>query len=235
MFKFPINDVNNNAKIDAEISFDLYGNLYFSFDDQVFQITVNKINMPIGETGDYSIIDDEHPKLNKFKLLDEETSLKAKVKKHKEIIEHGSDEEYDSDGEIIDNTDYYEEDKFVIDENDDDNNSDSEKENEVIVYENKLYNFGNDNYKFHFSSIGSFDFKINNRLNGDISSLYDTYIYDNDNHLCFKTNGQNNEVMYRLKLFQNGNCVFRSIGCANINYKISYYRDQNRLEFIRIW
>jgi len=222
MYYFPIK--KDNEFIKSDITFDLYGNLYITINKLIYQININGKNQPCAESGDYHIIDDTNSNINKFTLLDKDTSLKSNVIKNKNMEDYGSDEEYDSDGEPIDKNDYYEEDKYVLD--------DEPTEED----DNKSVDSNDDNQKFLFSYVNpSCQLKINNRYNGDIMSLYDTYLYD-DNMLCFKSNAPHNQILYRIKLFSNGNFSLRSIGDQDILYRLElvHSNDVDSINFIKV-
>ena len=230
MYYFPIKKDNEYLK--GSVTFDLYGNLYITVNENTnentneltFQININGKNQPYADLGDYHIIDDQtNIKINKFTLLDKESSLKSNVIKNKNIEEVGSDEEYDEEGELIDKNDYYEEDKYVLN---DDNDDVDNKSNESDEDENPIFNFSFVN--------PSCQLKIDNRYNGDITALYDTYLYDND-LLCFKSNAPHNQILYRIKLFSNGNFSLRSIGDRDIFYRLELcVGDGYCINFVRV-
>jgi hypothetical protein len=54
---------------------------------------------------------------------------------------------------------------------------------------------------------------INERNNGDIDALYDTFIYD-ENNLTFRTKLSDETNFYRVIIYTSGKFFFRPIGCS---------------------
>lgn len=181
--------------IPAEISFDIYGNLYLSFSkimDDVnyniffdnnyeyleYQINVDKYNKLTFEYGDYKIIDYDH-KIKVKKIISEKLS---------ELIE----------------------DTLDIKINDSDDDSD------VSIDDDIVQKYGQSNVKFIFSDDKLFS--INNRYNGDIMALYDTYCYEKNN-LKFYSKNPLEESFYNINL-KNDKLYFEIIGEKKILYDL---------------
>lgn len=210
---------NNGDKL-INFSFDVYGNLYFDNDNNTYQINITGKNIPCCEIGEYDIISEYENNLGTFSLLNKENSLKIKVKhKIEEEAEYNSDDEYDLDGDNI--TDYYPEDNDYV-YNEDNASSDE------LIDEYNVSNYGYDNLKFEFwnNSINK-PIPIYNRKDGDIMSLYDVYVYDNNN-LVFKSNSRDNSSIYRIRLNTDGNIYFRPIGYPEELYEL-VLNDTNQL------
>jgi len=205
-----LKDNQNNT---YTISFDFYGNMYIEniSDNKIYQVNIDGRNKPYLERGDYSIIDNlKQVKRKTFKLFDKnvclKTKLQEKLKEDKfdfDAYDPEDDEEY---------VDYYPEDDDHIDDNID---SDSDG----IIDEDLINKYGENNLQFSFW--GNDDIKIHQRENGDIMSLYDTYIYDQYQNLIFKSCAKNDSSVYRMKIDNSTNSIiFRPIGFQEIIYKL---------------
>lgn len=75
---------------------------------------------------------------------------------------------------------------------------------------------------------------IHDRKNGQYQALYDTFIYDNNEHLCFRTKEPHNEILYRIKIILPNRFAMRLIIADDIEYKLKYDIDKNELYFIKI-
>jgi hypothetical protein len=230
---------DKDISFNFDICFDLYGNLYLDGNKHVnnkyfideshilnYQINITGRNIPYADPGKYTIINNYSKKINTFHQLQKDLSLKDKVKLKKEqenmddihTLNDFEDDEYDSDEEY--KLYYPEEEEYVENEYDSDD-SDSD-----LIDEDNINKYGTDNKQFKFS-VYNIDYKlaINNRENGDIAALYDTYIYDNGK-LCFKSNSTDSESIYRIKLFDDGKLLFRPIGYQEKYYEL--YIDKHK-------
>ncbi|QKF93740.1 hypothetical protein QKU48_gp0282 [Fadolivirus algeromassiliense] len=213
----------NNYTINCSLSFDIFGNIYLHDIDKnnTYQLNINGKNTPYLEQGNYDIIEKNTRNPNKFTLLDKNTSLRAKIKKMQKKHEltqndenDNSDDEYDLDGDK-NIPDYYPEDNDHI-------NNDLESEDDIYDEDN-INKYGTQNIKFNFwNSSTDINIEINNRKDGDISALYDTFIYDEYNNLIFKSTSHDEYSIYRIKIFSNGDIFFRPIGYSEHKYKIEY-------------
>ena len=103
-------------------------------------------------------------------------------------------------------------------------NDDDDKEDYVITVDEEgneiMYD---DNPKFIFHSISSDAdlIQINERENGDITSLYDTEIYNVNNTLIFKAISEDSSSIYKLKIYLNGKIFFGIITNTEREFKLS--------------
>lgn len=218
---FPI-ELENNSFITGKLSFDIYGNLYidvtnndittYLIDSQnikyplVYQISVDNKNNPIADQGDYSIISDIEPKFGQLHIYNDGFSLRKKTL-------NTLDEEEKENNDCENDNKYYKEEQEYFENNDSYDNED------YIVNEDIYKQYGSDNKPFIFSSLDSTTkITIQDRINGDICSLYDTYIYK-DNNLCFKSGSFDNSSLYRIKLHTDGKLYFRQIIEQDTEYK----------------
>jgi len=239
---------NNNEYLPVNISFDLYGNLYFDiskiknneyFKDEInfnsFQINIDGRNNLYGDQGNFNILETKNNKLTKFKLTSEHSKLQFKAMK--ELATKELDEEeletYDTfdDGEIDpDLIDPYEEELKYFPERNEFFETDVVSSDDIID-EDLINSYGYHNLKFNFSHASDdATIPIYNREDGDITALYDTYIYQNDN-LCFKSSSRNDESLYTIKVHDNGILYFRPHGFREQQYKILFTKN-GKLLFI---
>lgn len=207
-----------------EISFDPYGNLYCCYDNICYQLNVDKDNRPVLIDGSYEIIKLYDQDLDQFMLLDRNNSLRAKIKKEIEKLERiDEDDEVNSDEEYFNNIkeDYYPENNdHIIDDGED--KDDSLDDDDDLLDDDVLKKYGKDNYQFNFYKNGaSCECKIFHRENGDITSLYDVYVYDNLNNLAFKSVSSDNSAIFRIRIYQTGDLFIRTIGSSDKKYKFN--------------
>ena len=176
---FPIKTFNKRT-LNATLCLDLYGNLYFDLskykDDDYFsvqlteslyQMGVDKNNLPIGESGIYKIIE------------------------HNDII-------YDKNMIDTDVTEKY----------------------------------GESNIMFDMKTYTAPSIDINDREDGDICALYDTYIYKNKD-LCTKSESANGESLYEFIVHLEGDFLFRPKVDKINKYEVRIKKN-GELIFIRI-
>ena len=207
-------------------SFDFYGNLYFtSTGDKSYQVNIDGKNNLFLEEGIYKILSNEEINRKGLVVTKGMDSLSNKILTENENCDN-EDNEYnpysDEDNEKEENDYYPEEDDYYL-------SDESDSETYDLIYEDIEKKFGNHNKRFNFFSIRKNlddDELINSREHGDVCALYDTYIYDH-NMLCFKSSAQNNDSCYRIKLYSNGNIIFRPIGYSEQNYKLILDNDDN--------
>lgn len=229
-----LNCNKTNKRVPFVVSFDEYGNLYFEIygdlSSKCYQLNINN-NDPFFEQGTYQIINPyDKKKFNLFTVLDKETSLKAKVKKRKQLEkeeneESFSDEEYDLDGDK--RQDYFEEENDIcIDDEGENDNNDIDEDNQ------KMY--GLYNKKFNFSTYSTLNepIKVNNRQNGDIMALYDTYIYENC--MVFRSKSSDNSSIYIVNVYLKENIILiRPVGSPEKKFKL-LINEEGDLSFIKI-
>lgn len=172
-------------------------NINLSFDyygnlyvNDTFQLNIENDNKLCLDKGDYHII---------------ETSSKPKVlniqQKHSTLLHDKITNENSSEEE-----NYYPE------------NSYDEISTDEEINEDNIKQYGQDNHKFVFKHDFPDNTIVNNRNDGDIMSLYDTYIY-NGEQLVVKSCSPDNSSIYVLKIYYNGDVYFRQIGSSEKLYK----------------
>ena len=233
------------GNLPVNVSFDLYGNLYFDvngiknneyFTDGLqfnsLQINVDGRNRIYGEEGDFNILETKKDKLNKFKLTEEHSKLQ-----HKTVVELTKNTEelevYNmfDDGEIDpDMVDPYEEEIKYFPERAEFFETDAVSPDEIIN-EDVVNTYGHHNVKFIFShSSDDSMISIQDREDGDVTALYDTYVYQNEN-LCFKSSSKDDESLYTIKIHDNGTFYFRPHGFKGQEYKVLFTKN-GKLLFI---
>jgi hypothetical protein len=232
-----VNSSDPHKTFNFKITFDEYGNLYFDGSEYVtdnyfmskksllFQVNISGKNIPLLEPGCYDIIETSQRKVHKMFLIKKDNSLKAHIKnKKEEMIEQDSDSD-EFDEEINEEINYYpEEDDYFNEQVNEDSDSSLDEDN--------LKQYGKDNQKFIFSSVDvNYPISVHNRQYGDISALYDTYIYEKD-VMCYKSNSQNNNSIYRFRIYENGKIYFRLIGYPEICY-VLYIDQDGSLLFVK--
>jgi len=231
MVTIPVKDPNNDHK-EYQISFDIYGNIYFDgtkLSKYIYQISIDGKNMPYGERDEYKILDyiegEDEVDTKKFKPI--ERSLEREVRKEGErkryVLEDDLEENYeDEDIEakyLQEDLDYY----------DDDYNDDyNEEVSEYSPYDDdnvKKYGYQNKRFDFYANGAHGIDVPVNKREDGDIAALYDTYIYKNG-ILCFRSHSKNNDAIYRMRIVD-GKFWFRPLGSKEECYEIEIDENDN--------
>ena len=203
-YQITIKDISNNEHL-INVSFDFYGNLYFTLNNNTYQLNVDAKNTPYLDQDNYDIIDESTCKLHKFNNY--ESQYGTLSEKMQTIIND-------------DTQNYYPEDNsYYMLDNHSNKNSDEDIIDEYIIDEDIEKQYGTFNKKFVFSHNNSI-IPINMRNNGDICALYDTYIYNDANCLCFKSNSNDEISYYRIRLYNNGDIYFRPIGYSEKLYKL---------------
>lgn len=166
---------------EVSICFDVNGNLYISDDTGIYQVNINCKNQPELEPGDYSIINSTNVSCGR--IID--TSAFELNEKADEIE---PEDEYFSD-------DCIEDDQLMI------------STTEQFLPEEKGYLFSiNDNpllnEQFCFSKVDTNDgIHINNRQYGDTLALYDTYVYNDDNHITVRSKLIGDVPLYVIRVY----------------------------------
>ena len=220
----------NGKQYVFNISFDKFGNMYLENNEfsGSYQVNIDGKNVPYTVNDTFKIIQKNVSKIGKIKLLDNHRSLKDKV--HTELEENRLklDDFNINDNDLLNEPDYFPEDNDhinIIDEDEDDDNTQCYKE---IFDEDNVNKYGIDNLEFLFW--GYNDISVNYREDGDISSLYDTYVYGKGNTLIFKSNSKDENSIFRLMVYQNGDIHFRPISENAKIYHMSI-NDKNELIF----
>lgn len=193
------------------ISLDVYGNLYFSHNKTniTYQLNIDGKNKITLDKDNYKIIE-QYTKINKIKYLDE-NSLKNKMKNNN--LEQDGSEGSEGSDEITDHIYYPEDEGYVIDSVLDNQDPDQE-----VIDEDFINKYGENNLQFTFWQPDDSGINIYCREDEDIMALYDTYIYDINNRLLFKSNSPDNSSIYRLRIFPTGEIFFRPIGYSEQKY-----------------
>lgn len=206
--------ITNNGN-EIIIDFDPYGNLYIEHAQKTYQVNISGNSLPILDQGLYTII---QPYVKEFKQIihtDIDNPLQQKLKKKIENNENdNSDDEYFLDEQ---NNDYYPED------HDHDITNKDEEDDNISIDCDTIEKYGEYNYKFDFWNNNNI--AINYREDGDITALYDTYIYD-DNKLIFKSHSIDNTSIYRFRIYKNGDILFRLIGGTERKCKLEYINQE---------
>ncbi|ARF09648.1 hypothetical protein Indivirus_2_27 [Indivirus ILV1] len=195
---------------DYNITFDLYGSLYFSNNTHTYQVNVDGKNNVNLESGDYPIIV-ESKNIYKLKYLDE-NSLKNKIRN-----DDNDEDDDNNDGDLLQQ--YYPEDIDHM------NNDDPIIEQQYIN-EDMINLYGEHNLLFNFWEPEGSDtnqIKIHNRKDCDIMALYDTYIYDSNNRLIFKSHSPDDSSIYRIRIYPTGELYFRPIGYSERKYILNIF------------
>lgn len=230
---FEIKGENNNI-FKINICFDLYGNLYLdisnikndpyfndsndSNDANLFQINIDGKNIPIAERGDYPVISDTNTNLKKFMFGINHTL--------KDLVKDTLDD--DDEGGLIEYFNYFPEDEDHYDVEESNNNT--ENSDDCVIDEDYDRLYGRDNKPFNFTTHNiedndMNDININDREDGNITSLYDTYVYNNG-ILILKATSQTNSI-YRIQIHNDGNFLFRPIGYSSTVYKVFIDKNKN--------
>ena len=198
----------DNDFITAKLSFDTYGNLYFDVDNICYQINIDGYNNPYAEKGIYDIVSDKPTPdiFNEIKLLRSSNSLKNKTLDEYCVIDQYQEE-----------INYFpERDEYIQI-----NTVDSDEIIDEIIDDDNISKYGCHNIQFNFSCVSnSLSIPIHQRKNGDISALYDAYIY-NKGLICTKSNSKCDESIYTLKIHDNGTVYFRPHGDKESQYFLS--------------
>jgi hypothetical protein len=192
-----------------QIEIDNYGNVYFIKGTKIFQANINHNNELYLDEGEYILLTDindinnnndnndinntnNNKKINDLILADN-TTLKGKT--ITDILLNDTNIEENSINTFLK---FYPEELQYIEYNNSDNENDTD-----IIDEDNINQFGQYNRPFIFSSTNNENnenIKIVNRQFGDVSALYDTYIYDTNNKLiCFRPIGHH-EIKYILEV-----------------------------------
>lgn len=212
---------NRHKEYHFQVLFDPYGNVYldgssygtdpyFVVSDLplIYQINVDRHNKPFMEPGNYPVANDVVKPVHKLIPLGD-GSLKKHTKKEKEHVM----EEHEM--EVEENY-YPEKMEFMEDV--------VSEESEEFIDEDLLNKYGEHNVKFRFSGIQLENTMIVPREDENISALYDTYIYDKG-VILFKSESQNEESIYLMKIHTDGKLIFRPIGYRDVAFNCFLHPD----------
>lgn len=192
------------------ISFDLYGTLYLSNDKNTYQVNIDGKNNVTLDKGDYPVIDGS-TNIYKIAHLDE-NSLKTKIRN----VNQNNEEHIDEEDEIERNDyTYYPEDSDHL------HIDDPDLIQQEYINEDIINQYGEHNIPFVFWEPDGSEFtqiKITNRQDCDIMALYDTYIYDVNNRLIFKSHSSDDSSIYIIRIYPIGELYFRPIGNTERKY-----------------
>ena len=207
----------NSEKKYGNISLDKNGNVYLDTKDKSYQLCIDNKNNPYFDEGDYHILtkveDDVYGKIydDVFSEKDnynEEDDEKNKYKDIDSDEEDYANEEHDPYGYVNDKY-YYEE-------------------------QGSYYSVPTENYnqnKFYFCNTlySSKDIDVNDRYNGEVLSMYDTFIFQNDQN-TFRSKLIGEPPLYVVKMYDNGNITCREI-CDKYTEKVYSigYNEKNNL------
>lgn len=214
----------SNSIEKASVSFDRYGNLYLTFRDINYQLNVDGKNKLFLLTGDYEISEPDTDLINqvKIKKMTASNGMLFQKKIREEL------EELDSDGELDDedydllkeDDDYWEDEKEILSE---------DEEEDYLINEDLIEKYGEQNQPFVFWSTRSEEeIQINHRRDGDITSLYDSFIYENQ-QIIFRAQSLNEDSIYRL-IINDGLILFRPIGESDRSYRLVNLEDTLTIE-----
>lgn len=217
MDSIPVNIYNNSEAdpIRLKISYDYYGNVYIdasclkedtfflpSVKDYIYQLNIDGYNNLFMEPGTYKIYDtDITKKTYELKHIEPKPKPESEPKLELEpTLEEEEEPEY-----------FPEEDQYYINKNDDSDNE--------YIYEDIEKQYGVYNKRFNFSSSITC-IPIEMREDGEVSALYDSYIYNNNN-VCMVSNSANEDTYYRIKLHMDTGIIqFRPLGGEEKTYKL---------------
>jgi hypothetical protein len=219
--------VKNTDKL-ALVLFDTNGNLYFKYENKLYDIEIHKNYNLSCELSNYIEEENKQIKINygTLKLSTDPKSLKGKTQKEylkelKKIEEEENNEiEYEDEDEEDDYSileKYYPEDLEYFENNNKilDNLEDYEiscsfyKEPNLLKEDVQVYTLD------------------------DIHPLYETLIYNQDlssGDLMFKTKLNNTIILYRLRLYKSGEIAFRPISDKEVYYELSV--NENNLLYL---
>ncbi len=194
----------DNNYTTLKMSFDNYGNLYFDDEKYSYQVNIDGRNNLYVDKGEFKIDGNKNKRFSKLNVVGKGTKLKEKTLIEVEKLDIFEEETIPED--------YFPEDNEYIETDITDS--------EGLINEDSISKYGLHNTEFNFSSItNDLPIPIYMREDGDITALYDTYIYNNGS-MCMKSSSKNAESIYVIKVNCNGTINFRPIGCKEIEYHV---------------
>lgn len=194
------------------VEFDTYGNLYFLNDEgSCYQLNIDGKNNPFLDPGSYKIVQPfiENPNINHMNPVTSDT-LKGKT-----LYDLAKEKNIDED--VVDDLmSYFPEESEYIEYK----NTNSDDLIDELIDEDNVTMFGEYNRPFLFSENIPNSVPVRSREYGDVAALYDTYVYDLEGLLKFKSSSSFDNSVYRLRVFEEGRIFFRPIGETEKEYKI---------------
>jgi len=202
----------NDITHDIQIKMDKYGNAYLDtsginqtyfteFNYKLYQINIDNNNTPYAEPYKLNNSDDNLNNLIDDTIKFHDISL---LKKH--IVDEFEYLDKINEGYVEENNEY-----FIEDEN-------SDEQNQCLINEDIVNKYGDDNWEFDFSSSTKLDTSIIKIEDECISSLYDTYIYDNQDLIFCSTSKYSNSI-YKITIKDN-KIYLRPVGYTEKAYII---------------
>lgn len=179
------------SNVCADLSFDVYGNMYLSHNDVTYQLCIDGKNNAYIDEADYTVISSDEIEFGK---IINTTHLEKQEQQIQEVNEdYNSDcDDDDPDNMYLDEHDPYGSvsDKFYIEE------------------KNYMFNISAIDHsysKFYFcKSFNCPQVSVLNRKNGDNEALYDTFIYNDNNECCFRTKLVGEPPFYVVRISKHG-------------------------------
>lgn len=197
---------NSDQKYSYNLNFDEFGNLYIENNINIFQINISGKNFPYAELGNFAKLSLSNLPINNITIQEKNNQLKDQVDQEENSSEESPELDY-----------FPEESEYFLNSPDCTNSEESFDDENI-----KIYGINNKKFKFYSDNQNKIIYK---RENGDITALYDTYIY-NQEKLKFVSNSAEQDSIYRLNIHTNGYLFFRPIGYPEINYKLFLDSDQ---------
>lgn len=191
--------ISESDYIDVFVSFDTFGNLYVSVNNDSYQVNINGKNDLCAEKELYENFE-EFKKLSKIQICKQINNLKNKI--HEELSD---DIEYDA-------TEYYPEKNEYIEL--------GTIDSDELIDEDNTDKYGNYNCAFYFSSGSDDDDRVPVHIRDEISALYDTYYYKND-LIHTISSSKLDDIIYTLKIYDNGRISLRPTGDKERYYEIT--------------
>lgn len=167
IFQSNNNDISafNVKENKGSVNFDTCGNTYIEYNSKVYQICISKKNDIYLDYADYSILSTESPE---YGHIIESSSESNNTERVADVIEPEDDHNDYSDDENYDENDPY----------------GAVGDNYYIEEKNYMFSVPTSDYstpQFYFcKASGTNDILVNQRNNGDVNALYDTFIYNNE-------------------------------------------------------
>ena len=168
IFQFTNDDIKLDLNVkenNGNVNFDTCGNTYIEYNSKTYQICINKKNDIYLDYADYNILSAENPE---FGYIIESSNEPNNTERVTDVIEPDDDHTNYSDDEYQDENDPY----------------GAVGDNYYIEEKNYMFSVPTSDYstpQFYFCKLsGTDDISVNQRHNGDVNALYDTFIYNNE-------------------------------------------------------
>jgi hypothetical protein len=192
------------------IKFDTYGNIYLDTSNTTLSLKYNLHQLNIDNKGDIYVESYNYQECDKSVKFVGDISI---LKKH--IIQELDYLEKITEGDVIESGEY------IIEQ------EDSE---DIVIDEDIVKKYGHCNYKFDFNSSGKENIDIVQYENEEVSALYDTYIYIDDD-LIYSSTSKISDSIYKI-IIRNDNIYIRQIGYKEKGYNILI--NNGLIEFVLI-